>query len=218
MVIPKIEPILDLLYTPVTELAKLGPSETLLAIFLTYLAMFFLSLLLSLIKTPFLRKVYSSSLGLFLGFYCNGFGFIYVLMSYAVVQLTIYVVPSRRFAYILGHLHAGTFLIYGNVIDYQMGLSLKGAHFLIAILMAFMKQNMLLTNYADASDTKVGEDKMSEGLNSREKHMAAILNGRKPGFFEYWNYALFLCSCTSLGPVTEFRDSMEFLDYSSPDI
>ena len=43
--------------------------------------------------------------------------------------------------------------------------------------------------------------------------MAEILNGRKPGFCEYWNYVLFICSCTSLGPVSEFRDTMEFLDY-----
>ena len=65
--------------------------------------------------------------------------------------------PSRRLAFLIGNAVATAFLVYANLIDYQMGLSFKGVHFLQASMMALVKQNMLLTNYADASDSKDGK-------------------------------------------------------------
>ena len=178
IVIPNLEPILEILYKPVTTISNLGPDETSVSIFISYLSIFALSLLLSLIKTPSLRMLYSSSLGLFFGFYCNGFGYSYVLLSYLAVQLTIYLfpsrpivllfiytVPSRRLAYITGNIIALFFLLYANWIDFQLGFSLKGLHFLLCSLVAFSKQNMLLTNYYDAS-------LHPSELSSRERHLS----------------------------------------------
>lgn len=87
---------LTVIYTPVTFLeANAGVDVYSGAWLVTMIATFVACLGLSLIKNVTLRKAYSSGLGLFFGFYCNGFAYILVILSFCLVYLAVLLLPRR---------------------------------------------------------------------------------------------------------------------------
>ena len=70
---------------------------------MTLFMVFGLSLGLSLIRSPFLRKVYSTTFGLILAFYLNGFAYSFVLLTILAVYVPMALLPRNQ-AVIVGNL------------------------------------------------------------------------------------------------------------------
>ena len=99
------------LYAPAEKVASAGIHLTVATSLCCFLAMFPLCLILSLIQDPFLKKTYQCFFGLFMSFYMWGFAFSYQLVMGLTVFLVMATVPSRKLAYLLGHLVGVLFLV-----------------------------------------------------------------------------------------------------------
>ena len=84
-------------------------------------SVFILSLGLSLITNPTIRKWYSTSIGLFFGFYVNGMGYAIVLLMFVAVYLALAFLPRSQ-ACNVGNAIALVFLSLGNFYVWWLGL------------------------------------------------------------------------------------------------
>ena len=82
----KVKPYTELTKLPPKMLAEMtGQDLGTCSWTLTMTTIFFLSLMLNFIKHPQLRKWYSSSIGLFFGFYVYGAGYFWVIAMFVTV-------------------------------------------------------------------------------------------------------------------------------------
>ena len=84
-------------------------------------SIFFLSLVLSLIKNPTCRKWFSTLVGLHFSFYVTGPGYFFVILMFMAVY-PFMVIFSRRQAAILGSAMALLMLSLGNFYVWYQGL------------------------------------------------------------------------------------------------
>jgi len=118
----RIKPVTDILDIPVNLIASAtgqdsGTSTWIFAM----VSVFVLSLGLSLIGNPRCRKWYSTSIGLFFGFYVNGLGYSFVLLMFTSVYPVMVVLPRRQ-ASIVGTILALIMLSLGNFYVWYLGL------------------------------------------------------------------------------------------------
>ena len=122
---------LDMIYMPARGLGALvGADETVAVWLITMIMTFVLSLGLSLIRNTFMRKVYSTTLGAIGGFYLNGFAYIFVIITFLMVYLTMVLLPRKQ-ACIAGNAVAFICLTLGNLVDVMTGIGMIRNTFLI---------------------------------------------------------------------------------------
>ena len=112
-------------------------------------SVFLLSLGLSLISNPSARKWYSTSIGLFFGFYVNGLGYSIVLLMFVAVYPALAFLP-RNHAFTVGNAIALIFLSLGNFYVWWLGLGKSDFSFVFQNMQNFIKIHMTLVNYIDA--------------------------------------------------------------------
>ena len=115
---------LEMIYMPARELgAIVGVEETVAMWLITMILTFISSLGLSLIRNTFCRKVYSTTFGLIGGFYLNGFAYIFIIITFMLVYLTMVLLPRKQ-AVIAGNLVALACLTFGNLCDVLTGIGM----------------------------------------------------------------------------------------------
>ncbi len=102
------------------------------SVFLAILLCFFLCLGLSLLRDPLYRKIYSTSCGLLLGFYCYGFGYLVVIIHFSTTWLIAAMLPRNAAFYAANAFAFGTtgYMLY---LDWLTGLQMVANVFIIVI-------------------------------------------------------------------------------------
>ena len=72
---------------------------------------------------------------------------------------------------------------------------------------------MTLNNNRDAGQLNQKDNQLS----ARERYYAEPMRDGYPSFFDYCHYNLFLVSGSGMGPVLEYRDTMEYLNVQGED-
>ena len=122
--------------------------------------MFGTCLLLSVIPIPAVRKMISTSVGLYLGFHSVGFGYIFVVLTFIASWLPIMLFP-RYHASILSTLISFAAMMFFNYADYMQSIQIIDNSFIIMITVNFTKVHMTMTNYRNAGLLGDGEKSKS---------------------------------------------------------
>ena len=128
------EPLITQLYLPAKVLGDavdldIGMSAPLFAMISTI----FLSLCLSLIPSPLVRKFHSTGWCIFFSFYSYGTGYLCVIIHFTVIYLVIAVLPRKMVFYVgctLAFASTG-YLLY---LDFLTGLQMKFNCFMIVMM------------------------------------------------------------------------------------
>ena len=140
-------------------------------VFVVYMS-FGCGLLLSLIDSPFLRKWFSSSVGMILGFFIYGPGYVWCLAMFLTVYIFLAVLPREAGAKV-GQLIAFVYLALANLYVFWLGRGKTDFTFAAIICQHYVKLHMTLCNYADAG--KLSDPKKKTELTNREVKEAEAL-------------------------------------------
>ena len=140
-------------------------------VFVVYMS-FGCGLLLSLIDSPFLRKWFSSSVGMILGFFMYGPGYVWCLAMFLTVYIFLAVLPREAGAKV-GHLIAFAYLALANLYVFWLGIGRTDFTFEVIICQHYVKLHMTLCNYSDAG--KLSDPKKKTELTNREVKEAEAL-------------------------------------------
>ena len=198
--------ILDIPAKFIADVVKfdLGTSAWIFSMF----SVFFLSLVLSLIKNPTCRKWFSTLFGLHFSFYVTGPGYFFVILMFMAVY-PFMVIFSRRQAAILGSAMALLMLSLGNFYVWYQGLGKSEFSFVFQNMQNFIKIHMTLVNYNDAG--KLDDPTTKHHLTARERYHAEALRER-PSLLNWFHYHMLMLSSTLGGPPTEYRPFIEFIE------
>ena len=94
----------------------MGPNFHQSCYVVSLLSIFVLSLVMNLIRIPFLRKAFSTVLGIFFGFYVNGFAMWWAHLPTVLVYIVM-ATMKREHAFVVGNLCAAGILLYGSWIE-----------------------------------------------------------------------------------------------------
>lgn len=131
------KPISDIAYEPLTPLAEaIGrpKDEAILLICLTLNVM--ISLMISHIKSPFLRKILNTGLGIAMTTYCYGLE-IFLLIAYNMIGYTFMRFGPRKYSHYIAILLSGFLLTIGNV--YEMVEGTIGYNISTLCMITFVK-------------------------------------------------------------------------------
>jgi len=123
-----------------------------------------------------------------------------------IVYFVMATVPSRKLAYILGHLVGIFFLVQGHWIEFTTGIALKRITFFLPSMYTIAKINIVLTNYYD------GGKKDKSKFSSHEKRASSYMEDGPPSFSDYLNYLLFLPTAGGVGPIVEYYQTFDLLN------
>lgn len=131
------KPISDIAYEPITPLAEaIGrpKDEAILLICLTLNVI--ISLLISHIKTPLLRKILNTGLGLAMTTYCYGLE-IFLFIAYNMIGYTFMKFGPRKYSHYISILLSGSLLTVGNI--YEMVEGTIGYNISTLCMITFVK-------------------------------------------------------------------------------
>ena len=175
------KPLGEIMYKPlepVCEVTKLNQIRA--AAFICIIGSFFLSLGLSYIQQPILRKLYSTIFGFAISFYFWGVGAwfnLFLVVSTYVIMLTL----PRMVAAKLMTLWAGSILCFVHYYYYTASVERSTGIFL-SLMFSFAKIHMVSWNYHDAG--LVGDAEKSKHMTDREKHYSEAL-AEVPSFSDW---------------------------------
>ena len=113
---PIFSPVSSQVYKPVQALADFCDlSEMTVALFLCMQVAGVLSFGLSQLKQPTVRKWYSTTFGLLLGFYLLGLAYFVVIAQIVCAYVAMVVMPTRRSAMFLGIALVGLIMVLRNL-------------------------------------------------------------------------------------------------------
>ena len=147
-------------------------------------SIFLLSLGLTFIKTPFIRKWYSTSIGIFAGFYVYGFGYFIVIAMDVSVWPIMAFLPKQQ-AFWVGNAVAVTILTLSNLYAFWLGLGQTDFTFCAQVMQNFVKINMTFCNIKDS--LKLDDKEKVKELTERERYHAEGLK-EIPSFFDWFHY------------------------------
>ena len=172
-----VEPYSSVLYSPLIPLGRLtGQDPSKVIILMSMVLNILLSLALTHVKSPFLRKTMNTGLGIALSFYNYGcecfllvpFNLIAILSMLLAPRKTSHFVTICLAGFILGSYHL--YLAMQNVNNYNIST---------LMMISFCKQMMIAINYRD------GAGDSDSWLTSREKRYALKT---RPSVFAYLCY------------------------------
>ena len=198
---------IDLVYWPAYKFSETGVNFYQSCYVVSLLSIFLLSLVMNLIRVPFLRKAFSTVLGIFFGFYVNGFAMWWCHLPSVLVYIVM-ATMKREHAFVVCNLSAAGILLYGSWVELSSNMGLTHITFFTCNMFLFIRLNMLLTNYRDAGQLDLKDCKLS----TRERYYAEPLKNGPPGLLNMINYTNFLVSSSCGSPALEYRDMMEYLD------
>ena len=172
-------------------------------IFFTWLLLTFaLCLGLSLIKSPQIRKLYSTVLGLLCAFYCFGVGYLAIIFQFIAFYAVNLVLPRNLACTVslLFIIATHTFILYT---DWSTGRGLVNTNFLVIFQINFQKLHMTIGNYSDGGHLDSG----SKSLTSHEKRHALK---EFPSLLEWTTYMVSIGQIT--GPSSEFLKVSDYFN------
>jgi hypothetical protein len=187
-------------YSPLIPLAEtIGrPLDEAMIIICITLSML-ISLLISHIRSPILRKIINTSCGILITTYTYGCG-IFLLVPYNMIGYVFMSFAPRKHAHYYVIFLSGFLLSISNIIEQIEGDT--GYNVSTLAMITFVKQTMLAINYRD------GMGDLESWNTTREKKYALK---ELPSFFEYCNY-VFPLQSSVIGPSFEFKDWNDFLN------
>ena len=129
------------------------------------ISIFGLSLVLSLIEYPLLRKLFSTTFGFVFGFYIFGPGYVWNLLQFMVIYVVLAVLPREAGAKV-GHVIAFATLTMSNLYVFWLGVGKNDFIFRSQLLQNFVKLHMTLCNYNDAG--KLSDPEKKKLMTPRE--------------------------------------------------
>ena len=194
------KPVSDIVYTPCKVLEReAGLDEATLVYMTSQILSFVLCLCCSHIHEPSARKYFSSTCGLFLGFYFNGASYFFILAHFNCVYLIAKLLPRQQ-AFYIGTVFSFSCLLLGHFYDYQ--LDFHGRHFTTHAMTTFCKSHMTLAAYNDAK-------KDSKQLTARERYHATYVQ-EFPSLIDWWHYHL-LAATSFCGVMVEYQVYYDYI-------
>ena len=191
---------------PVCEVTKLTKIRA--AALVCIITSFFFSLGLSYITKPLVRKIYSTSLGFVVNFYFWGiaawFNLFLVISTYLIMLLLPRNLASKAMVW-----WAGSILLIVHYYYYTAPVERTTGMFL-PLMFSFAKIHMVSWNLYDAG--LLSDPEASKYMTDREKYYAKACV-EKPGFLDWIHYLYFVSTCGA-GPMHEYRDFIEFINYT----
>ena len=199
---------IDIVFWPAYKLDGLGINNFYQSCYVfSLLSIFVLSAVMNSIRSSFLRKAFSTLLGIFFGFYVNGFGMFWVHLPAVVVYFATATL-KRQHAYVVGYVLAAAIFLFGQWAEFSLGMGLTRITFFTCNMFQFVRLQMLLTNYRDAGQLDDKECRLTE----RERFYAEPLKDGPPGLLNMLHCTNFMVSSAGTGPVLEYRDVIEYLE------
>lgn len=162
-----------------------------------------------MLRDPFQRKWYSTSLGLFLGFYLLGIGYFIVIAQIVFAYLAMRFMPTRRMAFFTGIGAVTTIMVLRNLYIWWAN-TLDGTGRMQTTII-FMRTVAIMCNYVDGE--VLDDEEKGKHLTSRERKFANHLRER-PSFEDWCHYNFFL-PFSFIGDFYDFGDYMDFINYRS---
>ena len=131
------------------------------------IAIFGLSLVLSLIDVPIVRKLFSTTMSFVFGFYIFGPGYVWILLQFIVIYVVLAVLPRDAGAKV-GHAIAFVTLSMSNLYVFWLGAGKNEFVFRSQLLQSYVKLHMTLCNYSDAG--KLSDPEKKKHMTPREIH------------------------------------------------
>ena len=177
-------------------------------VYLACILMSFLAcLILGQIDNVPMRKAWSTTCGLFIGFYFYGLNFIvnigcifgnYLLMRFLERELASYAMT----------IFSGTCLLAVSYYHFEINPAEGTMDIDMIFMMNFIKFHMMAVNYSNAA--KLDDPVASKDFTSRERYFAEPLR-RRMSFMEYVHY-FFFCGAAWTGMSHEYRYFDEFIN------
>ena len=158
-----------------------------------------ISLIISHIRSPFLRKILNTNSGILITTYTYGCG-IFLIVPFNMIGYVFMSCAPRKHAHYYVIFLSGFILLITNVIKQIVGDT--GYNVSAIAMITFVKQTILAINYRD------GMGDLEDWNTSREKKYALK---ELPSFFDYCNYVFSLQSSV-IGPSFEYKDWNNFLN------
>ena len=206
----QIAPLTDPLYEPLRVLGGILNQDLGNMIYLACMVYsLILCLILGQIRVVWARKLFSSSAGLFLGFYFYGLLYFLNIAWVLLCYLSLAVLPRKLGSNVMFMIALVGML---TVTTYHWYFSNKvGQHDLdLIFMMNFIKLHMMAVNYENAGKLKSKDEKVRLTLTAREVKFAEPFESLI-SFSDFFHY-MFFCASSWTGMSHDYLHFVEFIN------